>query len=159
MFLQIVKNKFWFSFQYTLVKEAYVFVCDFRKLKRVFVRACALISTLFPIGAIAANGVYMPPPPMGVGGEDSITTGTGTHCRSSMNSNKGYVDVGLTGSQGTANDVLIGYQPGRQDTATVYARVIIPLGASPKKIDCSRFMELEIERLEAEIKMLKYAPD
>lgn len=114
---------------------------------------------LFPISSMAANGVYMPPPPMGVGGEDSITTGTGTHCRSSMNSNKGYVDVGLTGSQGTANDVLIGYQPGRQDTATVYARVVIPLGSAPRKIDCNRFMELEIERLEAEIKMLKYAPD
>jgi hypothetical protein len=101
----------------------------------------------------------MPPPPMGVGGEDSITTGSGTHCRTSMNSNKGYVDMGLTGTQGNANDVFTGYTGQRQDNATVYARVVIPIGYAPQKIDCSRFMQLEIERLEAEIKMLRYSPD
>ncbi len=108
---------------------------------------------------MSANGVYMPPPPMGVGGEDSITTATGTHCRTSMNSNKGYVDLGVTGTQGAANDVFSGFSAQRQDNATIYARVVIPLGDAPQKIDCGRFMQLEIERLESEIKMLRYAPD
>lgn len=108
---------------------------------------------------MSTNGVYMPPPPQGTGGEDSITTATGTHCRTSMNSNKGYVDMGVTGSQGTANDFFGGYVGQRQDNSTIYVRFVIPIGAAPAKIDCSRFMQLEIERLEAEIKMLKFSPD
>lgn len=101
----------------------------------------------------------MPPPPQGVGGEDSITTATGTHCRTSMNSNKGYVDVGVSGSQGNGSDIFSGYSPQRQDNAMVYARVVIPIGAAPQKMDCTRFMQLEIQRLEAEIQMLKFSPD
>ncbi len=76
-----------------------------------------------------------------------------------MNSNKGYVDLGVTGTQGATSDVFSGFSAPRQDTATVYARVVIPLGNAPQKIDCGRFMQLEIERLESEIKMLRYSPD
>jgi hypothetical protein len=76
-----------------------------------------------------------------------------------MNSNKGYVDLGITGTQGAASDVFSGYAAQRQDNATIYARVVIPLGDAPRKIDCGRFMQLEIERLESEIKMLRYSPD
>ena len=90
---------------------------------------------------------------------DSITTGTGTHCRTSMNSNKGYVDLGITGTQGGASDVFSGFSAQRQDNATIYARVVIPLGDAPQKIDCNRFMQLEIERLESEIQMLRFSPD
>lgn len=36
-----------------------------------------------------------------------------------------------------------------------YARVIIPLGEKPKRIDCSRIFELEIIRLRREIEMLE----
>jgi len=77
MFLQIVKNKSWSLYQSTLTKEVSVFVYVFQKLKKIFARVCVGISMLFPISSMAANGVYMPPPPMGVGGEDSITTELG----------------------------------------------------------------------------------
>ena len=34
-------------------------------------------------------------------------------------------------------------------------RIIVPLGASPKRLDCARLYDLEIERLKAEIEQLK----
>lgn len=76
-----------------------------------------------------------------------------------MNSNKGYVDLGITGTQGGASDVFSGFSAQRQDNATIYARLVIPLGDVPQKIDCNRFMQLEIERLESEIQMLRFSPD
>lgn len=156
---QKTKEKFWFSFLFKRGVGKFESVFNSQTCKKPFARAFVLTSLLLPFAAMSANGVYMPPPPQGVGGEDSITTATGTHCRSSMNSNRGYVDMGLTGTQGTANDIFTGYTGQRQDNSTVYARVVIPLGRAPEKIDCTRFMQLELERLEAEIKMLRYSPD
>jgi len=153
------KRSCWSSFRSRLTNVKFASACASLTCRSRSVLAFVVISLLLPCGAMSANGVYMPPPPMGVGGEDSITTGTGTHCRTSMNSNKGYVDLGVTGTQGATSDVFSGFSAPRQDTATVYARVVIPLGNAPQKIDCGRFMQLEIERLESEIKMLRYSPD
>ena len=36
-----------------------------------------------------------------------------------------------------------------------YARIIVPLGASPRRLDCARLYDLEIARLKAEIQLLK----
>ena len=41
-----------------------------------------------------------------------------------------------------------------QTGGAVYARVVHALGA-PKRLDCSRIYELEVERLKAEIEMLR----
>ena len=110
---------------------------------------------------VNAQGVFLPPPPHGVGGEDSVTTQSGTHCRTSMNSNDGYVDLGIAGGQ--QNNSGQGYYPGsgpqNQDSALAYFRVVIPLGESPEKLDCSRVLELEIKRLESELEMMRYEPD
>lgn len=38
-----------------------------------------------------------------------------------------------------------------------YARVVIPLGTRPKRIDCSQIFELEIERLRKELELLDAA--
>lgn len=154
-----VKRRFWFSSQYLSNGAKSAFAFAFHNFKTAFALVFAAISLLSPYAAMSANGVYLPPPPQGVGGEDSITTATGTHCRSSMNSNRGYVDVGLAGSQGTGLDFYGISTNQRQDNATVYARVVIPLGATPPKIDCTRFMQLELERLEAEVRMLRMAPE
>ena len=153
------KRSCWSSFLSTLTSVKFASVCVSPTCKSRSVLACVVISLLLPCVAMAANGVYLPPPPMGVGGEDSITTGTGTHCRTSMNSNKGYVDLGITGTQGGASDVFSGLSAQRQDNATIYARVVIPLGDAPQKLDCNRFMQLEIERLESEIQMLRFSPN
>lgn len=99
---------------------------------------------------------------MGPGGEDSIETSTGTRCRQSINSSKGYVDIGVAGSaasglpENRANNrgVFINITE-RDRQALAYARVTIPLGAMPKRIDCSKIYELEIAKLRQELELLR----
>lgn len=137
---------------------------------RVFVRSLLLAASLellLSSAAIAQQGVYLPPNPQGPGGEDTIEASSGTRCRQSINSNKGYLDVGVAGS--VRSEVPTGHrEPGsvfpngvfvtindRDKEALAYARVTIPLGPQPKRLDCSRIYELEIERLRQEIALLK----
>ena len=97
----------------------------------------------------------MPSPPVGPGGEDSITTSEGVRCSQSINSSGGYLDFGVAG--GDLDNYAYGTPTptAAPQSAIGYARIIIPLGASPKRLDCSRLYDLEIARLKAEIQMLK----
>jgi hypothetical protein len=49
---------------------------------------------------------------------------------------------GTTCKQGTYN-------------GTLYARIVIPFGKTPDRLDCTRLYSLEIERLQLEIDKLK----
>jgi hypothetical protein len=111
--------------------------------------------------ALAQTGIFLPPAPHGPGGEDTIETASGTRCRQSINSNSGYVDLGVAGSAGSGvpeagrgGNVFVSIAD-RDREALAYARVTVPLGKKPKRIDCSRVYELEIERLRQEIELLK----
>lgn len=112
--------------------------------------------------AIADGGFYLPQAPSGPGGEDSIETSGGTRCRQSINGNGAYLDVGLAGSrssgQSDINDILRDHAR-RSDQALGYARMIVPLGKKPKRIDCTRLYELEIARMQREIELLKLAAE
>ena len=129
---------------------------------RVFARSLLLAASaelLLGSAAAAQSGIYLPPAPHGSGGEDTIETSSGTRCRQSMNSNSGYVDFGVAGSTGSGipqsqSGVFISIND-RDKEALGYARVTIPLGKRPKRIDCSRVYELEIERLRQELALLR----
>lgn len=128
---------------------------------RVFVRSCLLVVSLELLlapPAAAQPGIYLPAPPMGPGGEDTIETTSGTRCRQSINSNTGYVDVGVAGSAGSGvpegRDAFISITD-RDRQALAYARVTVPLGKRPKRIDCSKVYELEIEKLKQEIALMR----
>jgi hypothetical protein len=117
------------------------------------------LAELFAASAAAAQqGIYLPPAPQGPGGEDTIETASGTRCRQSINSNSGYVDFGLAGSGGSgipnASGVFVTINE-RDREALAYARITMPLGKQPKRIDCSRVYELEIERLREEVALLR----
>lgn len=121
--------------------------------------ACTSIMLATASPAIAnTTGVYLPPAPSGSGGEDSIETSSGTRCRQSINSNGSYLDVGITGSAASPmprNPDRISFSDTRDQQATFYARVSIPLGKRPKRIDCSRVYELELQKLRREVELLK----
>jgi hypothetical protein len=107
--------------------------------------------------AAAADGLLLPPPPVGPGGEDSITTSEGVRCSQSINSSGGYLDLGIAGgdlSSAYSNDDY-GTDDGAPQSAVAYARVIIPLGEAPTRLNCARLYELEIQKLKAEIEMLR----
>lgn len=74
-------------------------------------------------------------------------------CSQSINSSGGYLDFGVAG--GNLDTYATPSAGAGAQSAIGYARIIIPLGASPRRIDCSRLYDLEIARLKAEIAMLK----
>ena len=127
-----------------------------------FVRSSLLAACLLAVAADGlAQGVYMPVPPSGPGGEDVIETASGTRCRQSMNSNGAYLDVGVTGRTSSGRDRNTSLFPSAQDgnEAVGYARVTLPLGNKPDRLDCSRLYELEIARMRREIELLKLAAE
>lgn len=129
---------------------------------RAFARSLLLAASaelLLASAAAAQSGIYLPPAPQGPGGEDTIETSSGTRCRQSINSNSGYVDIGVAGSSGsgipqTGSGVFISIND-RDKEALGYARITIPLGKKPKRLDCSQIYELEIERLRQELALVK----
>ena len=74
-------------------------------------------------------------------------------CSQSINSSGGYLDFGVAGGD-LSTYTTPGTTPGGQ-SAIGYARIIVPLGSSPKRLDCARLYDLEIARLKAQIEMLK----
>ncbi|HHY51459.1 MAG TPA: hypothetical protein GYA10_17130 [Alphaproteobacteria bacterium] len=74
-------------------------------------------------------------------------------CSQSINSNGGYLDLGVAG--GNFGNYY-GSHGAPEQAAIGYARVIIPLGQSPQRLNCNALYELEIERLKAEIEMLRF---
>jgi hypothetical protein len=128
---------------------------------RAFVRKSLLIASASAIALPAlagTSGVYLPPAPTGSGGEDSIETSSGTRCRQSINSSGAYLDVGVSGQVGS-NDrspaQAFAYHDDRAQQGMAYARVTVPLGHKPTRIDCSKVYELELARLQREVELLK----
>ena len=90
-------------------------------------------------------GFNLPTPPM-PNGFDEVRTSDGTTCRSSISSSGAYLDIGGIGSNDTN---------ARYGDATVYGRVIIPLGKRPGRIDCRTLYQLEIDRLKHELHLAR----
>jgi hypothetical protein len=74
-------------------------------------------------------------------------------CSQSINSSGGYLDFGVAGGD-LSNYAVSSSAPGI-NSAIGYARIIVPLGSSPKRLDCARLYDLEIARLKAQIEMMK----
>jgi len=77
-------------------------------------------------------------------GQDEVHAADGTTCRSAVSGSGAYLDLG----------VIRGNSQSNNDVAT-YGRVVIPIGRTPKRVDCSRLYEPEVQRLQLELKLLK----
>ncbi|TPL04224.1 MULTISPECIES: hypothetical protein [unclassified Mesorhizobium] len=80
-------------------------------------------------------------------GQDEVHASDGTTCRSAVSGSGAYLDLGVIRGNNSGNQT-------NSDIAT-YGRVVIPIGRTPKRVDCSRLYELEVERLQLELKLLK----
>jgi len=111
--------------------------------------------------ALADGGFYLPPAPTGPGGEDVIETASGTRCRQSINGNGAYLDVGMAASRSASDrDLPAIYGRSNNDSEALgYARVTVPLGKRPERLDCARLYEMEILRMRREIELLKMAAE
>lgn len=127
-----------------------------RASARISALAACLLLEAAP--ALAGTyGVYLPPPPTGPGGEDSIETASGTRCRQSINNNGPYLDIGATGTAASPiNDAARQFSIDQRDReAMAYVRLTIPIGHRPARIDCNQVYQLEIQRLRREIELLR----
>jgi len=75
-------------------------------------------------------------------GHDEVRAADGTTCRSAISGNGAYVDVGVIGSPD-------------QNNVNAYTRVVIPLNAERGRIDCRKLYNLEVRRLEIELKLME----
>lgn len=73
-------------------------------------------------------------------GHDEIRTSSGTSCRQSNGS-------GMTSEFG-----LIGHEEG---DGAFYARITIPLGSVPTRLNCNSLYQMELDRLREELKLLR----
>lgn len=128
-----------------------------------FVRNSSLVALALALSgpALATDGIYLPAAPRGPGGEDSIETATGTRCRQSINTSGAYLDIGAAGKAAKPlEDVGRSvFTDERDKEAFLYMRVTIPLGTQPKRLDCSRLYEMEIERLHRELELLRFSAE
>ena len=77
-------------------------------------------------------------------GQDEVRAADGTTCRSSVSGSGAYVDVGVIRGNGSSSS----------EYAT-YGRVVVPIGRQAKRVNCEKLYELEVARLEMELKLLK----
>ena len=78
-------------------------------------------------------------------GYDEVRTADGSVCRSAIGNAGAYLDMGAIGTP--AADTM--------EDAALYGRVVVPLGRRAARIDCGRLYELEIERMQVEIRLLR----
>jgi hypothetical protein len=79
-------------------------------------------------------------------GSDEVRAADGTSCRAAVSGNGAYVDLGVMGNPDSSAS---------QSSASVYGRMVIPLNAPRKRVDCTQLYNLEIERLKVELQLLK----
>ena len=79
-------------------------------------------------------------------GHDEVRAADGTTCRSAVSGGGAYMDIGVIGSpQSSSTDA----------SYSAYTRVVIPLGKKPPRLDCARLYNLEVQRLEMELKLMQ----
>lgn len=78
-------------------------------------------------------------------GQDEVRAADGTTCSSSISGSGAYLDMGVIRNSAAVST---------QDMAA-YGRVVIPLGSRPKRLDCSKLYNLEVERLQIELDLMK----
>lgn len=90
--------------------------------------------------AFTLPGVQLPQ------GHDEVRAADGTTCRSAISGDGAYLDVGVIGNPEQAS---------ADSSISAYTRVVIPLGEKRNRIDCSKLYNLEVRRLEIELKLME----
>ncbi len=75
-------------------------------------------------------------------GSDEVRAADGTTCRSAVSGSGAYLDMGFIGNPDSQH-------------ASAYGRMVIPLGKKTKRLDCSKLYDLEVARLEMELKLMQ----
>lgn len=89
---------------------------------------------------VTLPGVVMP------NGFDEIRAADGTTCRASMANSGAYLDSGVIGDNSSQR-------------ISAYGRLVVPLGQKPRRLDCDKLYQLELQRLELEVELMRQGLD
>lgn len=93
------------------------------------------------ITGFSLPGVQLP------NGQDEVRAADGTTCRSAVSGSGAYLDVGVIGNPTSLS--------GRNSNSSAYGRFVVPLGKKPVRLDCTRLYNVEVRRLELELKLME----
>lgn len=79
-------------------------------------------------------------------GHDEVRAADGTTCRSAVSGSGAYIDVGFIGNPNQSSESA-GF--------SAYGRMVIPLAKKTPRLDCSKLYNLEVARLEMELKLMQ----
>jgi hypothetical protein len=79
-------------------------------------------------------------------GHDEVRAADGTTCRSAISGAGAYFDAGVIGNPAGLS---------ASNGVSAYGRIVVPLGRRAQRLDCSRLYELEIQRLQMEVKLMQ----
>ncbi len=85
---------------------------------------------------------------------DEIKTPSGFRCRQALNSGP-KLDMGFVGSTSDREGRDGSIRPEPLEKYGAYMRVIMPLGGRVNRVDCTRVYEMEMDRLQMEVNLLK----
>lgn len=78
-------------------------------------------------------------------GHDEVRAADGTTCRSAVSGSGAYLDIGIIGNPDNTASSDVSH----------YGRIVVPLGKRPKRLDCSRLYDLEVQRLQMELRLMQ----
>lgn len=90
------------------------------------------------------QGFNLPAAPRSTG-QDIVRGSGGISCQSAVGGNGPVFDMGIIGT----NDIY------SRDSTALYGRITVPLGKKPKRVDCSKLYDLEIQRLKMELQLMR----
>ena len=130
-----------------------------RRAQKIAIYAFACL-----LGSAAHGQVLMPNTSTSVTGGDEVRGRDGTTCRQGTHVGPTFdTGVSFMPFSQSAQSSLAGQlaaQSLAQSSAQsqgvgIYARIVIPFGKQPGRLDCGRLYELEIERLQTELARIK----
>ena len=87
-------------------------------------------------------------------GADEVRAADGTTCRSAVSGNGAYLDLGVIGTP-KSSAATTSARASNDHNFSAYGRVVIPLGRSSKRLDCTELYALEVERLKIELRLMQ----
>ena len=123
--------------------------------RRIIMTLSGALMSVYAVSTSGQVGIVLPNSQQSFN-HDEIRTSSGLSCRQAAGSHTN-VEFGVVGSDEQFDRSSFdptGESGTLNQRAAVYARITHAFGA-PKRLDCSRVYDLEVERLKAEIELLR----
>lgn len=127
-----------------------------RRTPQLIVASVVMLTTLgSALAEDSTNNSFQLPGVSLPSGSDEVRAADGTSCRSAVGNGGAYLDIGVIGNPNALTGSSSGSTSTDSTTTSAYGRIVIPLGRSRKRVDCTRLYDLEVRRLEMELRLME----